>query len=96
MTLTQILLGSGAILTAAVSVVWFWMASRSSRTDKSTDTDAGDHDRTGLEADKLHDQELKQKIKDTAKGNVKEAANYDVEHIFNTEFREELRNRGRL
>ncbi|MEM6997507.1 MAG: hypothetical protein AAF413_01205 [Patescibacteria group bacterium] len=27
---------------------------------------------------------------------IKDAADYDIEHIFNTEFREELRNRGRL
>lgn len=31
-----------------------------------------------------------------AKGNLAKAAEVDVEHIFNDEFREELRNRGRL
>jgi hypothetical protein len=32
----------------------------------------------------------------TATGSLEDAANADVEHIFNEQFREELRNRGRL
>jgi hypothetical protein len=38
----------------------------------------------------------KAKAKVTAANQLGDAANQDVEHIFNTEFREELRNRGRL
>jgi len=34
--------------------------------------------------------------KKTAPGSIEEAAEQDVEHIFNEDFREELRNRGRL
>lgn len=34
--------------------------------------------------------------KKTAAGTIEEAADQDVEHIFNEDFREELRNRGRL
>lgn len=34
--------------------------------------------------------------KKSAPGTIEEAADQDVEHIFNEEFREELRNRGRL
>ncbi|MBC7546665.1 hypothetical protein H7171_02865 [Candidatus Saccharibacteria bacterium] len=34
--------------------------------------------------------------KKNAPGTIEEAADQDVEHIFNEEFREELRNRGRL
>jgi hypothetical protein len=38
----------------------------------------------------------KSKAKGTQQEQLGEAAKEDVEHIFNTEFREELRNRGRL
>jgi hypothetical protein len=38
----------------------------------------------------------KPKAKGTQQAQLGEAAKEDVEHIFNTEFREELRNRGRL
>lgn len=90
MNLTQILLGSGAIITALISVVWFWLASRSAReTNKTT------HQDTHSNSPEHHEKHIKE-MRKAAKGNVTEAANYDVEHIFNTEFREELRNRGRL
>lgn len=38
----------------------------------------------------------KPKVKAQVQGQLQIAAQEDVEHIFNTEFREELRNRGRL
>jgi hypothetical protein len=39
---------------------------------------------------------IPRRTKPTTPDDVTDAAKYDVEHIFNEEFREELRNRGRL
>lgn len=111
MTLTQIILGSGAVVTALASGIWFWLAARASHSEHEAqqaeenqpEASSKEHPQsqsaeTGplpQEHGKHHEQKKKHMMQ-FGKGNVADAAKYDVEHIFNTEFREELRNRGRL
>lgn len=87
----QIILIVGAIMAVGVSFLWISLA-RSKKKSALQQDSSDSH--VGQKATRT-------KPKSTGDGNaaaqdLRDAADYDIEHIFNTEFREELRNRGRL